>query len=122
MRSRVRYYEGKEPPHGIGRHGLQLDDRRHSRAFLPNFPRSKLRVRGVDGKDDAVREEIVVALSSCSEKGVCESTLADIPEEDGEKCVNELKHFSAIISKDGSTIPFPLYKAPPPLFSVQVSA
>lgn len=122
MKSRVQYdTQGREPPHGIGKQGLQLDDHRHSRSFVPHCSRLKLRVRGVDGKNGVVREEIVVALSSCSKKGVCESALADIPEVDGDTEVNALSHFSAIMSKNGSTAPFPLYKVAPPLFSVQVS-
>lgn len=83
----------------------------------------KFRAPGVDGKDDVVREEIVIALS-CFSKGVDESALADIPEVDADTNLdaNMLVHFSAIMPKDGSSTPFPLYKAAPPLFSVHVSA
>ena len=121
---RMRYdREGQEPPHGTGRDGLQIDDNRHSRAFVPDS-RLKLRVRGADGKGDAVREEIVIALYSYSDKGVCESALADIPEVDWDTSFKyeSLNHFSAIMSKDGGTTPFPMFKVAPPLFSVQVSA
>eukprot|EP00904_Undaria_pinnatifida_P010382 jgi/Undpi1/6474/HiC_scaffold_20.g08953.m1 len=116
-RSRMRYdREGQEPPHGTGRDGLQIDDNRHSRAFVPDS-RLKLRVRGADGKGDAVREEIVIALYSYSDKGVCESALADIPEVDWDTSFKyeSLNHFSAIMSKDGGTTPFPMFKVAPML-------
>eukprot|EP00904_Undaria_pinnatifida_P011839 jgi/Undpi1/7786/HiC_scaffold_23.g10259.m1 len=122
-RSRMRYdREGQEPPHGTGRDGLQIDDNRHSRAFVPDS-RLKLRVRGADGKGDAVREEIAIALYSYSDKGVCESALADIPEVDWDTSFKyeSLNHFSAIMSKDGGTTPFPMFKVAPMLSSKRAS-
>lgn len=111
----------RKAPTGLGRRGLSMDDHRHSRVFVPQGARVKFRVPGVDGKDGVVREEIVLALFQLG-TGVGESALADIPEVGAGTDVEQLNHFSAITSKDGSSTPFPLYKVAPPLFPGQVSA